>query len=414
MGTHGAAGTRARALPRGKNGGTSAVINSVGRRRLNLSDWPVARRLFAVIVAALLMGVIFGGLRVADAESSAGQYSRVSQLANLGQQLTVLVDDLQNERDETLSLFSAPGWQATMKPFFDKTNAGVKAVGQASHIGGLPANIENGIQTVTNDIKPQRIQVLQQTLTQPQDVFSVIGDYAADINDMIALAAQVDQGVSDSTLAGEVQAYNAMALAKEQASEQRGLLNYAFTSPTVASVPYPGDNKKPGSVDTIDPNTEAVLSVAYGQEFTDEHTFFQVATPAEAANFSHQLGSLAVGIGLGLEQNILSNENSDYFIDGGATDTGVIVPGQPAGPECADAGRDQAAEQQRRAGFPAHHEFQHPGGEPAGPSPDAGPGRLGHRRRRRAHRHARHRDADRGQHRHPGQPAPARGEQTQR
>jgi signal transduction histidine kinase len=333
MGTHGGAGTRARALPRGKNGGTSAAINSVRRRPLNLSDWPVARRLFAVIVAALLMGVIFGGLRVADAESSAGQYSRVSQLANLGQQLTVLVDDLQNERDETLSLFSAPGWQDTMKPFFGKTTAGVAAVEQASRIGGLPANIENEIQTVTNDIKPQRIQVLQQTLTQPQDVFSVIGDYAADISDMIALAAQVDQGVSDSTLAGEVQAYNAMALAKEQASEQRGLLNYAFASPTAVNVSYQvGKQTTHLSVDTLDPNTEAALSVAYAQGFTNEHAFYQAATPAEAADFTNQLGSLAVGIALGLEQNLISNVNSDYLIDNGGTDTGVNVPGSQLGP----------------------------------------------------------------------------------
>jgi signal transduction histidine kinase len=335
MGTHGAAGTRARALQRGKTGGASAAINSVRRRPLNLSDWPVARRLFAVIVAALLMGVIFGGLRVADAESSAGQFSRVSQLANLGQQLTVLADDLQNERDETLSLFSfsASGGTARLQPFFAKTDAGVTAVEQASHIGGLPANIENDIQTVLNDIKPARITVLQQTLNQPQDVFSVIGNYGADISDMIALADQVDQGVSDSTLASEVQAYNALALAKEQASEQRGLLNYAFTSPTQVSISYQaGKQTVHVSVDTLDPNTEAALSVAYGQEFTDEHAFYQVATPAEAANFSNQLGSLAVGIALGIEQNLFSNINSDYFTDNGSTDTGVNVPGSQLGP----------------------------------------------------------------------------------
>src|SRR5580698_11299569 len=108
MGTHGATGTRARVLPRGRNADASIGINPARRRLLNLSDWPVARRLFAVIVAALLMGVIFGGLRVADAESSAAQFSRVSQLANLGQKLTVLINDLQNERDETLSLLTAP------------------------------------------------------------------------------------------------------------------------------------------------------------------------------------------------------------------------------------------------------------------------------------------------------------------
>src|SRR5271170_30065 len=145
MGTHGAASTRARALPAGSKTVSSTVVNLARQRPFNLSDWPVARRLFAVIVAALLMGVIFGGLRVADAESSAAEFSRVSQLANLGQKLTVLVNDLQNERDETLSLLTAaePAGLNTMQPFFDRTNAGVAAVEQASVIGGLPANIEN-------------------------------------------------------------------------------------------------------------------------------------------------------------------------------------------------------------------------------------------------------------------------------
>ena len=338
MGTHGAAGARARALPRGGNADASTSVNPVGRRLLNLSDWPVARRLFAVIVAALLMGVIFGGLRVADAESSAAQDSRVSQLANLGEKLTVLVNDLQNERDETLSLFSAQNGLTTMKPFFAQTDAAVAAVQQASTIGGLPANIENDIATVQGDISPSRIGVLQSTLGQPQDVFSVIGDYAADINDMITLADQVGQGVSDATLASNVQAYNAMALAKEQASEQRGLLNDAFTSPTDFTATYEvgakgaivtsGGKTLNIPVPTLNPNSEAALSVAYGQEFTDEHAFYQAATPAEAVNFTRQIGPLAVGIALGLEQNMFSNINSDYFIGaGGATDTGANVPG---------------------------------------------------------------------------------------
>ena len=77
----------------------------------------------------------------------------------------------------------------------------------------------------------------------------------------------------------------------------------------------------------MDPNTEAALSDAYGQEFIDEHAFYQAATPAEAMNFTDQLGSEAVGIALGLEQNMFANVNSDYLIDGGATDTKQNVPG---------------------------------------------------------------------------------------
>ena len=393
MGTHGAAGTRTRALSRGNNTVSSTAVNFVRRRPFNLSDWPVARRLFAVIVAALLMGVIFGGLRVADAESSAGQYSRVSQLANLGQKLTVLVNDLQNERDQTLSLLTAPEPNGlnTMQPFFNRTEAGVQAVQAASNIGGLPANIENDITTVTDDISPSRIGVLQGTLKQPQDVFSVIGNYAAVINDMIALADQVDQGVSDATLASDVQAYNALALAKEQASEQRGLLNNAFASPTEVNVAYVTDPKgaitpySGGTVTTgstlsnksapsLDPNSEAALSVAYGQEFVDEHAFYQAATPAEAMNFTGQLGPLAVGIALGLEQNMFSGINSDY-LTGNGTDTGVNVPGSqlvpnvqtlvyPPGPPPSASTTNPGAS----SGVLGYqlHQSQHPGGGSAG------------------------------------------------
>ena len=89
MGTHGAAGTRVRALTPRRNTVSSNSVNSARRRLLNPFDWPVARRLFAVIVAALLMGLVFGGLRVYDSEGDASQFSRVSQLANLGEQLTV-------------------------------------------------------------------------------------------------------------------------------------------------------------------------------------------------------------------------------------------------------------------------------------------------------------------------------------
>src|ERR1700733_10740563 len=106
MGTHGAS-MRPRALPPARRTGKSTNVDSRQKRRmtLTLTDWPVSRRLFTVIVAALLMGLVFGGLRVADAENSANQFSRTLQLAKLGAQLTGVVNDLQNERDATLVAF---------------------------------------------------------------------------------------------------------------------------------------------------------------------------------------------------------------------------------------------------------------------------------------------------------------------
>src|SRR5271169_5559879 len=71
------------------------------RSALTLRNWPVSWRLIAVILLALLMGLVFGGLRVASATDSADEFGRVSQLADLGQQVTGLVQALEDERDRT-------------------------------------------------------------------------------------------------------------------------------------------------------------------------------------------------------------------------------------------------------------------------------------------------------------------------
>jgi hypothetical protein len=72
-----------------------------GSRARAMQNWPVSYRLMAVIVVALIMGLVFGGLRVAAAADSAAGFGRVTQLAKLGQQVTGLVQALENERDET-------------------------------------------------------------------------------------------------------------------------------------------------------------------------------------------------------------------------------------------------------------------------------------------------------------------------
>ena len=233
MGTHGAASTRPRALPPAQRATDSAANPTrASRPGLNLAEWPVARRLFAVIVAALLMGLILGGLRVADAEASATQFSRVSQLAQLSQQLTIMVNDLQNERDATLGQLVS-GDSGPMKPYYDATNAEADTIKRlVGGIGGAyPVNIRNGAATVLADISGQRIGILHSMLNPktPQNNVAVIADYGAGITDMINLSDQVAQGVADSTLASDVRALNALSLAKEQVSQQRALLNYALS-----------------------------------------------------------------------------------------------------------------------------------------------------------------------------------------
>src|SRR6202046_4901470 len=137
MGTHGAASVRSRALPSGDRPAGSANVGRTARRPLlDVSSWPVARRFFAVIVAALLMGVVFGGLWVASGGGDASQYSRVSKLAALNQTLIVCVNALQNERDTALllspTITSAREQNVRRKPFYATTNAAVVAVRHAA------------------------------------------------------------------------------------------------------------------------------------------------------------------------------------------------------------------------------------------------------------------------------------------
>jgi signal transduction histidine kinase len=308
---------------------------------LNLSNWPVSRRLFAVIVAALLMGVIFGGLRVADAEASATQFSRVSQLANLGQQLTIMVGDLQNERDATLSqiLGTTTAQTNTLAALQNKTSTDAVAVQQAAAGigGGFPANIQADAAKVAADTTIASIRQLHGTLATFQNEDATLGDYDADISDMITLADQVSQGAADASLTSDVQALNGLALAEQQASEQRGLINYSFTSLQQNGFFNPGLNNGAGAMATdefIDPGSVQSLSVAYDQEFIDEAAFQSSATPAETSFFSAALGANGGTAGISLvenfEENVFGNNGAFTVAAPTQTNPSSAVSGSPA------------------------------------------------------------------------------------
>ncbi len=204
--------------------------------------------------------------------------------------------------------------------------------------GGLPANIENDITTVPADISPARISALESALNTnlaPQDEGAVIGNYDADINDMIVLADQVSQGVSNASLTSDVEALNALSLAKEQASEERGLINYSIAgtagpgSLTTFFNPNLGTAGQTSQDFLVDPTTVQLFTTAYNQEFVDEADFYASATPAESAFLSNAWGSAGrfVGVGLAenLSQNIMAN-NATYTLTATSAST---VSGSP-------------------------------------------------------------------------------------
>ncbi len=214
-----------------KHAKESAPFPLRGSRGRALQNWPVSYRLMAVIVVALIMGLVFGGLRVAAAADSAAGFGRVTQLANLGQQVTGLVQALENERDETAGVVPASSPQAVagaVQRYYTATDAAagpVKAL--AAGIGGsFPANIQARVGTVVSLI--DHLGELRSTAQASQSALAVIAGYATPISEMLSLNAQIAQGNADAGLANDVQELNSLAMAKDQATQQRAILYNAL------------------------------------------------------------------------------------------------------------------------------------------------------------------------------------------
>ena len=227
-----------------------------------MRNWPVSARLIAVIILALLIGVIFGGRQVASAAESADEFGRVSQLAIVGQQVIGLVQALEDERDQTAGI--APLTQASsLKSAYRATDvAAARVQSLAARIGGsFPANIQARVATAVSDIKD--LQDLRTAAQASQSAVAVIGAYARPITDMIALDDQIAQGTSDSVLVNDVQTLSAMSLAKDEAAQQRALLLNVFLHRAFA-----------------DGEQQALITAQSGQ-LIDLTAFSTTATPAE-------------------------------------------------------------------------------------------------------------------------------------
>ena len=290
MGSHGVASARLRAGKTSQHAGEPAASQLRNPRGRTLRDWPVSWRLVAVIVLALIMGLVFGGLRVASAADSAAQFGRVSQLASLGQQVTGLVQALQDERDETTGV-SSGGNADTLKTWYQATDAAAAKVrALAAGVGGsFPANIQASVATVVSEIND--LGELRKTAQASQDALAVIANYAPSISDMITLNDLIAQGISDPSLVNDVRTLNSLSLAKDEAAQQRALFFHTFTDQ------FFGDGE------------QQALTTALSEELNDTASFETTATPAEQKAFTAVVAGPGVDLAEGIEDFILPDGN---------------------------------------------------------------------------------------------------------
>src|SRR3984885_12322089 len=305
MGTHGAS-MRPRALPPARRTGKSTNVASRQKRRvtLTLTDWPVSPRLFPVIVAALLMGLVFGGLRVADAENSANQFSRTLQMAKLSAQLMGVSEDLQNEEDATdVALINGgqDGALPTLQALQEKTNSDlvpVRASLQQVLSGGFPAAVVSDASAVSNALSavnigpalsPSNPTAVTTGLhglyaTAATDGVVVAPQYEAVLTDITTLQAEVSLGITDQSLNNDVQTLGSLSQAEDLTSQELTTLDQVL-----ANTQNPADIP----VGTLPFASETSLQLNYDEELSAEAAFHTTATPAELTEFDDLLGPQA-------------------------------------------------------------------------------------------------------------------------
>ncbi len=242
----------------------------------------MSRRLSAVIVIAVALGVVFGGLRVTAAIGTAIAFARTTQLAVLGEKAATLAQAMEDERDLTAAMCAAsPGGrcptvgekvdgtarslQAEIRRAQAATSAAAGPVRTlAAKIGGpFPSNTQAKAAAVIAMLG-HLASLRTRGVTQPPQ--AVIVAYTEAIGSLFALNDEITSASGDSLLSDEVRTLGSLSRARDEASQERAILDAALVEGSFNGVP-------------------AALATAQGLEDTDLAAIATSATQAEENDY---------------------------------------------------------------------------------------------------------------------------------
>ena len=228
-------------------GGPAPAPGRASRRALK--NWRVRSRLLLLIAIPTLIAVVLGGIGIASSLRSAQSYQRVESLANLGQQIIVLTQALEEERDQTAFYIAlgANGGRA----------AGVSAIPSVRSQAALELSVitrsKNATDLALATVSDLSGQIGDSYSAQTQQAAAtaraalgelpylrtvsigtalpalvVVQKYTQLIDDVLALNDQIAQSASDPQLAQTVRVLGLVSAMKEQASQQRAILAAAL------------------------------------------------------------------------------------------------------------------------------------------------------------------------------------------
>jgi signal transduction histidine kinase len=270
-----------------------------------LKNWRVRSRLLLLVTIPTLAALIFGGFSIFSSVQSAQADQRVHQLAVLGQDVTVLAQSLEDERDQTVFYIALGGGGGRADGLSSNVNVQSQAAPELTSLaeqyhrtnavatkvrtlsgqigGGYPAQTRQAATAMVDAL--DTVSSLRSASTETQlPLLVVVQKYSQVIDTLLGFNNGIAQGVGDPTLAQTVDVLGLVSQMKEDASVQRAILAAAL------------------SQGSFGPGELAALQQSVSAQQTTLQAFDTTATPAQLQLWNDTVSN----VGYGEEQQALS------------------------------------------------------------------------------------------------------------
>jgi signal transduction histidine kinase len=206
-------------MPRTSRSGVSAFLNL-----------RVTLRLIALIAIPTAMGLFFGAIRVATADSASNQFGQIETLARLGQQVTGLAGSLDDERDLAAGYVAAgrpAAVHAQLKRQYAVTDAWTARVRTSlAGIGaGYPAQAQARIQSIQAMLKALPSARAATTSKANGGALGMVTTYTGMAGDLLTYTDDIAPGSADPTLVDTARTLGWLSRMEDVISQERATIN---------------------------------------------------------------------------------------------------------------------------------------------------------------------------------------------
>ena len=251
------------AMPRTRRSGVTAFLNV-----------RVTLRLIALIAIPTAMGLTFGAIRVATADSASNQFGQIETLARLGQQVTGLAGSLDDERDLAAG-YVAAGQPATVHGQLERQYAVTDA--WAARVRATLAGLGTGYPAQAQ-ARIQGIQAMLKALPQARgtknlNATGTVNTYSGMAGDLLSYTDDIAPGSADPALVDTARTLGWLSRREDAISQERAIIYSGLVE------------------GRFEPGATTLLDAQEAQQAIDTSQFDSSAALAQQQLFSTQVAS---------------------------------------------------------------------------------------------------------------------------